>query len=311
MKNLSSEKNIFVISTPFQLISTLEAIYNLNLKGYKIYVLYDYSKVNKLQLKKTVDILNIDNIEYFFDSNGNKYFYAYEKIRLIIKLLLQRNKINLIFLGNYTARLYRIIIKFFNHDQIYLLDDGVATLSIQNKFCQNDFYNLYTMFDLPVYQGQEIVTHNFQGLKSFFSQKNVEKTDAVLVLGGKLSEVNIISSEYYTEILRKIKIKFSDKIIYYIPHRGEDYEKLSYIESNLGFIIKKIDYPVELIFLDGTLPTIIISFFSTALISLSEIYTDINICAVRLDYDKIMDRKQAIIHLYDELENYMDVIELT
>jgi hypothetical protein len=129
-------------------------------------------------------------------------------------------------------------------------------------------------------------------------------------LGAKLSEVGIISTEYYYYLLEQIKIKFQSKTLFYIPHRGEEIKKLNYIENNINFKIKKINYPVELIFQEGILENTVISFLSTALISLNKIYDDIDIYAVRLDYDKIITNKEAIIDLYDELEKHIDVIDL-
>ena len=102
---------------------------------------------------------------------------------------------------------------------------------------------------------------------------------------------------------------YPNSIITYIPHREETEEKLMLIEELKNVTVKKLTYPIEMLPIYSQInPYKIISFFSTALITLQKIY-QVETIAHKFDYSKSQHRKN-IDHSYGYCAKYMRVIQL-
>ena len=99
---------------------------------------------------------------------------------------------------------------------------------------------------------------------------NQKKQKTVYILGTILLVHNIIKKKLFINFLELICKKYCKYKIYYIPHRLEkNFDFLRHLDME----ILKPELPIELhIIFQDSIPSIIISFYSTSLFSLKLIY---------------------------------------
>jgi hypothetical protein len=196
----------------------------------------------------------------------------------------------------------------FPKEKIILLDDGSKTLAIQNKFTDSNFYNLFTMYNIEVIKNQIIYKNKFKKLSEKLKSLHIIQEE-VLFLGMKLSEIGIITEDEYIELLKKISNQYIDKKIIYVTHRGESQEKLKKIAEIANITIKSYSYPIELLGLfEDTLPYKVVSFYSTAILTMQHIYK-IEAECFSFDYSFSVHKK-AIDSVYAYYSKNLKVIDL-
>jgi hypothetical protein len=305
-------KSLFLIEAPFQLLSAYEAIYDYKILQYTIIIRLSNIEDNDLQLKKLVTILfeNDKQVKYIYLSAKNKSLIEYfMSLYYITYFCVYQIKFSKIFFGNLESGFLSKIIRFTKHNKIILLDDGIKSIIFQNKFSENNFYNLYTMLDdLKYIPNQEIVINKFNRLHKLL--KSIDYTDNIMFIGSKLSEIGIIEETYYIELIKKIAVQYAGKKIEYIPHRGERKEKLLKIAQINNIEVIKLEYPLEFYPLySSLLPRTIVSFYSAALISMRKLYPESMMIAYKFDFTNY-EQKENIEKSYEYLTKYMKVIDL-
>ncbi|UTJ07339.1 alpha-2,8-polysialyltransferase family protein [Arcobacter roscoffensis] len=302
--------NLFIVESPLQLLSAYEAINYFGIKKYKILIRLSNSKENDNQILKLLKCLKVKDMSYVFSLNAkNKTLLDYLKITFFKMLFFYLNKrVKKLFLGNFESGFMKILMKNINKKKIILLDDGAKSIVIQSKFNNMNNFDFFTFFDLDPLEGQQIYSNSFSMLKNKI--KNKEKANFVLFLGTKLSELDIVSEEYYIRCIKEIAIYYIKTKIIYIPHREENKNKLKLLEKNISNLkIKKIDYPVELFGLNESfIPQVVASFYSTALFTMNKIYC-CNSNAFKFDYEKSI-YKESIDKVYHDYANKIKVLEL-
>lgn len=304
------QSNLICIESPLQLLNAYEAIKYFNIQNYQFIIRYSNSNTNDKQIKKLIDILKIDpmNIEEVKINTSNKSLLDLFKL-FIYKYIFNTKKFNKVFIGNYRSGFFSLIQKSFDKDQVILLDDGAKTINIQKQFTDDLNYNLFTMYNVTSLKNQKIYINHFNNIQMFFEKKLVLEDNKILFLGSKLSEMDIISKEYYLELMNKISQYYKYKNIIYIAHREEDKNKLTKISKINNIKIKTIDYPVEIFGLfENKLPKTVSSFYSSALMTMQMIYR-INPEAFYFDYKGSMYEK-SIDNVYTFYENKMKIINL-
>lgn len=304
--------SIFLIESPLQLLFAKEAIVHYGIKEYIIYLRISGEKNNDDQMCSLLPILSIPSSRIKKIPIKSKFRTFNDYIRLIyyyFNINLYSKKVNRIFIGNFSSNVLKVVMKYIQKSKIILLDDGSGSLYIQDKFDDEYNYNLFTIFELKSYKNQTISKNNFMYCQNILLQKS-KKKDVVLFLGSKLVEVGIMSEEKYFKYLDSIMNKFNNEYIIYVPHRGEDVDKLERIErrfKNLG--IKYYGYPIELIgVVDEFIPCKVISFYSTALYTMNKLYGCESI-AFKFDYSKSIYSKSIDI-VYKYYAKHMKVLEL-
>jgi hypothetical protein len=266
-----TEKSLLFVESPLQLLNAYEAINKFNLINYKIVIRLSSEELNDKQMKNIVNYLKIDNISYILIKTKNRTIFDYAKL-IFNRIQYLFTKVDKVFIGNYHSGFLNLIMKQFNKKKIILLDDGSKTIAIQNDFTENNFYNIFSMYDIKAILNQKIYKNEYSCITKICKNKETRNQD-ILFLGMKLSEYGIISEEYYMELITKISNYYNDKNIIYIPHRGESQKKLSLIEEYKNISIKYLEYPVELYGLyEDTIPYKVASFYSTALLTMKNIY---------------------------------------
>lgn len=315
----NSKENLIVVASPFQLISALEAIYHFRDKerngkeNYHVLVfLSKHDNTNKLMLSLieqfTLGIL----CEFSYIRYTNEFSFLWRKLKFISKnRKIGYNKLMVGHLDEFSIKLLICNLKFA---KLFSLDDGAATLTINNRIKEYDFYltcfnslrsvnnfikyimvkvfslqksrnvvvNWFTVFDFIPNNNGEVYTHQFQFLRRNFNSDRIGN-HGTLFIGANLVNAGVVKSlDKYKELLINI-FKQVEGIIYYVPHRYEDISLLDDVFSLFDVQVVKGIGMIEIFLLQQDLyPSRIISFYSTALYTLSKLFPTCEVLFVEI-----------------------------
>ena len=342
------DKILFIVETPFQLLSAMEAKNYFH--NYKSVLLIRYfpertSSLNNNQIKKMLTLTEwfyIETIECNLSTKISNYkLFFYMK-----KLQKKYTTFNKIFIGEYRSWIHRKYLEILNPQESFLLDDGSVSIEIQKNYLpkyKNYFegtnlmsrldrtlrtvmfklldirerklnINLFTCFDLTPYSNQQkIINHQFDFSKKLLKRKAI-LSKTVYFFGSPLSEVALISEEYELDLLNKIVQRFKNNQmqLVYLPHRREKKEKLDKITNRFNVELRISKYPAEIEFIMmESIPSCIASFYSTTLISIPKIVNFKEIISFQLDYTQInSDWVESIQNIYDYYKQKLEVIDI-
>ncbi len=336
---MKKSKNLFIVETPFQLMSAIEAknYFNATLNDLLIY--YSLSVRNNAQIDNLLTLSNWDRIIRVKSIKQPKLSLI-RNLFVLKKMQVENDAYDKIFIGEFRNGIFRLFLCTLAHNDQYLLDDGTATIEIQNDYltgkinyvnesfryklilsffsykshCINKI-NLFTCFDLKPHDDQKIVKNKFSTLRKLASEDVKICSNDVYFLGGDYLEKNYVSENYYLETLKKIRQYYGDNKIIYIPHRGEDEKNILKIMQIDGFAIERFSNIAEVEFvLRNIYPRIIASFCSTALYTLQIIFQNSQIDSFlipQVELNPIYQRR--IEEFYDFYRNTrnINVIDLT
>lgn len=302
--------SLFFIESPLQLLNAYEAESYFTCKKSFYIVRLSNNKQNDEQIEKLIEYLSIREKCFIIKINSkNKNIIDLIKI-LILKIYFFRikNIFERFFIGNFESGLFSLLTKKLKKEQIILLDDGSKSIVTQKNFTDDFNFDFFSFYDLIPFKNQNIYKNNFEKLRNKISLKT--STNEILILGSKLSEISIIDEDYYIELIKKISTYFQDKELIYIPHREENKNKLERIKKEIPNIkINYIEYPVEFYGINENKKIkTVISFYSTALYTMSKIY-DSEAIAVKFNFEK-SEHKINIKEVYNFYEKHMKVVDL-
>jgi hypothetical protein len=303
-------KQLFVIESPLQLLNAYEAMHQFPAQLQEVFVRFSNNKYVDQQIRDTIDKLGINqlaNITYLtLPVNGKSILDGLKMLLLKIKFLFQSKSFQHIFIGEYESRFIRFIIPYKRN--IILLDDGSKTLGTQDKFTSNHYFDWFTIFEFKALQGQNIYQNTYNHLHKHLIFNSITDNNTILFIGSNLSEEGVISEEYNISLLKKVADRYSDKRIRYIAHRRESDSKLDLIKKIENIKVSRLNYPIELlsVFEDYSLHSIV-SFYSTALITLKKIYGTPTI-AFQFDYSNHPEAKE-IDAVYNYCKQHITVIK--
>lgn len=306
--------NLILAESPLQLLNAYEAIYFFELKKYRIILRFSGVTKNDAQLSRLLETLDLnpENVERISINNSGKTLFDIAKLALIsVKFLFRKKKIERLFVGNYNSGFFSLIYKGFKKSQIVLMDDGSLTLEIQKAFSDKLSLDLFTIYDIKPHKHQNIYQNSFAQIKIRLMQDLFIDNKSILFLGGGLSEIHIISSTEYMHLIAQISTYYGakGKNVLYIPHRNESVDKVSMIGQLANVEVFDVNYPVELYgIFEKRIPATVASFYSTALISMRNIY-NLEVECFRFNYKK-SKYKEEIDSVYDYYEKEMNVISL-
>jgi hypothetical protein len=298
--------NLFIVESPFQLISAIEASKYFNNEESLFVIKYNKNYTNIKQLKMIKDLFDLTNVleikSFFSNADSNIQLFL-----LLRKFAQEKMVFNKIFIGEYRSFHMRKFFDYFTESEAYCLDDGNITYQIFQliKDKKDEYYfdngfkgllkkNLYTLqlilfglngleikreiklftcFDISKENGH--IIHNFSNIKKEYKISDSKK---IVYFYGAYLEVVGISKEKQIEFLEQAVNLFKklDLEIIYLPHRLESEDKLSLIRNKLDLEIRKSEFPAEIqLLVDGFIPQYIASFASSVLVSLPKIFPEI------------------------------------
>ncbi len=306
--------NLFIVGTPLQLLNAIEAAEHFKLENNILIIVHRSLKANRTQIDSIRNLYKwkeVIDIEYSKNSSILKYIN-------LVKYL-KKYKYKYIFIPKLEV-VPKLVIANVEKEKVFLLDDGVMTISIYEnniktkKLNKYDFkeirflffglkikirdkINVFTYFDLEPVNGIEVVKNKLIFLKDRYLQGASVDNSCIYYLGNP--STRYVDDDTYIENLHRLIKKFNKKVIY-IPHRGESEEmkKTLYAINNPLFSIIDINMPVELYFLENKIyPSKIIAYFSTALITLHMIFEDCEISFIPISLEK--DKNNVLKNIYD------------
>jgi hypothetical protein len=304
-------KNLYIVESPLQVLNAFEAIQTFPANLHTVLVRYSNFKENDKQINDTLEKLDIKSLATIktVTIDGDKKKFSDFLFLFLFKVIyaFKTKSYSNVFLGNFTSKFMQFIIPL--NEKIILMDDGAGSLNVQNEFTNSSFYNWFTLFDLTPIQNQKITLNTYSHLNKLIPIEINQNQDTVLFIGSKLSEAEITSEENYIHLVTQIAKRYENKKIIYVAHRGENKQKLDTLSELQNIQIKTLTYPIEMLSIYGDIaPCKIISFYSTALITLSKIYK-VEAVAFKFDYSSSIHKK-AIDDVYSYCSKYMQVIDV-
>ena len=298
--------NLFIITSPLQLINALEAKEYFKTTNNKLVAVFtEYESKNKNQILSLINKNEWDDVLYYdLRSKKNKTTF-FRQIKLI--KILQKKSYDNVFCGDLNSFI-KMILSNITKNKVYLLDDGAVTinrhlrdLNTNNKTVNKtsfrkfrfnlfgiktvyeDTINLFTSYRLTPHANEEIIHNNLNYFRKTFLV-NTTIDNNVYILGQPLPENNIVDQRTYLNYIEFIKKYYIDNTIIYIPHRAEtnlqEIEKL----QNDNFTVHHTTLPIELEFMHSKkYPMKICSFFSSALFTLNILYPEASIIAFKIN----------------------------
>lgn len=313
-----NKKNLFLVASPLQFLNALEAKNHFKTTNNTLVLQYNSSGIN--QEKNLLNTDEWDEVIIYDKGKMYKHFKFFHHVKLI--KYLKKFQYDYIFSGE-EGIFARIIFANLTSNNIYLVDDGTATISTYDKIkpsyyknlpfsAKKRFYryllaglkyynknniNFFTTFTLQATKETKVIQHKFPYLKS--KMKNLEKTDTIYFLGQDLVN-NYMEPSAYLGYVKKFIDQHQDKKIIYVPHRSETVTDLYKELLSDKFQIQPSQGPIELILITQNIyPTMIVSFFSSALFNLEKIFEDSAIIAIRIDTTTFpLDKKQIVDDCY-------------
>jgi len=343
-------RNLFIVSTLFQLLGAIEAQKKLKTKNnILVFLFYGNENLDQTHLKNQLSFFQYDKLIILDKGDAKSY------INLNISLIkeLRKELYENVFVGFFSTNLRRFIANI-SYEKLFLLDDGVYTIAIHNELYNvnakgyqkyilpfsegvrveklrkikfmiynnlRKFYfllhgykndmkvmklNFFTIFDLPQYQNELIINHEFNFLKSCYTfDKNNLTDNKVYFLGQPLDRSLGISQELYLIYMETIidKYKKENKFFIYIAHRAEKKSTLDKIKKFRVDVVKP-KQSFEFYCLDNNLNIQqIASFHSTALFSIKKIFINVKVDAFKF---KVLGASSKNVNLLYKMLKYID-----
>jgi len=281
------KKNLFVISTPWQLVNAYEAISTFNTENNVLIVGATSNPLNIRQIQALIQPSDWSLIIYLSDNKSNFLQYA-AVIKDCKKIHYDKIFIN----WNWFTQ---IIFSNVVFNDAYIVDDGLATITHYNEIRlgekkYQEFFkkklrfilfgfkvftskriSFFTSFSLPNSDNIKIKHHDFQRIRGKYCTNNFQKTKDMFIIGQALTEKNMMSQKLYNQYIAGICRYFQSCNVLYIPHRDEK-NIFRYIDSFDGLEFKIIDQPLEIFLLENkTIPRAIVGLFSSVLVNIKQL----------------------------------------
>jgi hypothetical protein len=263
--------NVFLVTSPLQLLNALEAQrhFRLPVEVCDLLLLVRGSPGNRQQLTRLVDASDWNRMHVVSRSRGNGFLDWLSMQKRLAAF--GRGPVERLFVGNYLSELQRPMVRKLAPRSVWSLDDGTATLWVDElrrkigqcreetrlrlapllrrilfgvKDAHVDRLNYFTIYPVHPRPGEEVVKNTYERLRDL--PKSWQRIEEVYFLGEPYSEDKIMPSvEVYMHYLEDVREHFGDSPMVYLPHRREDAGKLKVIERGLGVTIKSFGMPVE------------------------------------------------------------------
>lgn len=338
--------NLFFVITPIQYLNALEYKSLLGDKDRNILVFMSSFNKTRDEITKMLDTNLWDKV--FWLSKGDKTLSVINYLKYIVKSKMRINTIikkyidvSTIVIGNYNDVINHYIIQKTNYKSLVLIDDGLGSVNISKtrlveveenrSILELERYNkirpklakwilrvknfippVVTFFSsntLTKNNNDFFLVNNYNCLKTSLNKR--ETTNAAYFIGQPLTELNRISETYYFNVLTTICKKFSEGIVYYIPHRTENPKKLEIINNTI-MPVKQFGIPIELaIIQESNPPSAFITLFSSALVNLMVIFGNIfKYKVVKISKNNVLINSEGIEDVYKRLEHdYQNIFE--
>ena len=283
-------RSVFYVSTPLAVVNAQEAIVQLQLDTEATHlIVFDYrDDISNLIISKIKAIIDGElwgNITFHklptFAQRITKFFEVW-------KLGNSLKRVDNLFVTHNGTTMALLLIKAIKYKELILLDDGTATLALENDKniqrskskgewllrLQPQDYTLFTIFDINRNnRTKDIIRNTYQNLKCVNRESELE--NCVVFFGQPLVELGYVSQVDYLRKLKSYveKVRSDVGAFYYVAHYFENKKNVDRVLNQLGIDERYYEMPPEWVFtkLDVKKPRYIASFASTALFTLPKL----------------------------------------
>lgn len=337
-------RNLFIIQSPFQLISAIEGANYFSGDENTLIICYTTEERNNEQIRMALEY-------YPHWSEVIELFPTGLPLWPSLQLLLEARKRGKsgyqperVFIGEYRSQYMVLLLRIMKPRECFLLDDGSITIGIQEEYLKGNrpyvtpgikgwivkwvlpvlfrvdrreqlVIHLFTCFDLqPISERQRVIVHSFEYAKSHAGKKTVDQT-AIYFFGGHLSGLDVLSEDRELALIGQVKDYFGKRgfRMIYIPHRREPDRKIQRLQTELGMEVIRFNNAAELEVLSlPTIPYGIASFYSTVLLTLPKLCDFTLVQSFQLPLAEMPECYRPVIELtYLEYGKIMPVTELS
>lgn len=289
--NLTKDRSLFYVESPFQLIQCVEAIHEFEIKKSKIIIRENSSVTNNEQLRAVVKALKLNQCTFM-----KCHLKSFRGIFLVLRLIFEGYFYRRIFIGDENSRIFNLAVKFININKVVLMDDGVARINSSKRWL---IFKRFSMFPF----GVNTTLNKFSYFSTYIERQN---TYQHIIIGMDLISAGICTVTDYFEFITIVAGRFSSEpdSVLYIPHRNEDQSDLDGLNKIGNIRIQKTQLPIELVGLELLLQPITIStFFSSAIFSMEKIYHSSQFYIYKIPECKIQKRRNSIDKIYNYIES--------
>jgi len=316
------KKNIFIVRSPLQIINAIEAREHFKLQNTVLVMMLDKAEcLNADQMRDALKISAWDEVISY--QPQQKASSLSEQVQLIKRL--KKDEYDYMFSGDF-GTVNKIMMANLNAKEIFLIDDGTATIVIHQKLFEKqsaplrkkakllryrlfglksrikNTINFFTCYDLKSIKDEQIVENSYQYMQKKYL-KELEQDNKTYVLGQNLTQVKFMDDKTYVSYVKKIISHYSGEIIY-IPHRTEIISESLRGLFNERFKLQMTEGPIELVFLkDAIYPSRVISFVSSALFTLNKIFSKAEVNAIKIDENDLKLGQENIKICYTFFDN--------
>jgi hypothetical protein len=316
----SRKKNLFLITNTTHLLNV--KIYINTHPGAANYMVLNIRRFpgheefcEKIRQDPEIELLDV----LFVDQERKAPFHYLEifsKIFRIKEIKRKHRSFDKIFFSNYNSWIQHFVLKQYEPEQTVLLSDGTGILSIAalrkedktipfkgSKFFINkilglspvDNLHFYSPWKLDVAPSDSVEVFNFK------SSATIEiKKDKIYFVGSPLVELGYLEKDKHLAYLKMIRSRFPDGEFSYFSHRREKDENLREYEF-FGKIVRDNIPFEERMEVQEELPGTVISYISSVLINLPQVYPKLEFCYLSLNEGDIPDGTK-FKERYDMLE---------
>lgn len=326
--------NLFIVQSPFQLLSAIEGAHRFNQDINILILCYSPEETNNRQTRILHSYYSRWDRVIVVPPKKSTFLVGVNLLLVLKKLIRERLRPGRVFIGEYRSWQMMQFVYDLRPQDCFLLDDGNITIELQEIYLPtnqrygkpslksrivrrllvtflglkpetNQIINLFTCFDLqPFSSSQRVLKHEFEYAKTFSQNKEVD-CSVVYFFGGNISGAGLLSLERELGLLMEVKNHYEKKGLktVYIPHRREDKHKIQRIREELNIETIDFDFPAEIEMLRRkTLPIGIASFYSTVLLTLPRIASFSSIQAFEFPLSELPQHYQSEVKkVYESL----------
>lgn len=326
-------KNLFLVTSPFQLICAIEAKNTYQLKNNILAITEQPHQKGQQQFDALLDSNEWDMI---IRLPGTFKAFSIPFFIRKIKKITNNTRVNNILHGEYAAWRTNIVLKNIDHNHEIMFDDGTATINDYNRYLKDKrSINTNKGFKDVLLKLQGITPpkkvsfrENFD-LFSIYHFDNFPYAKKINTLDTLRSSINNINSydpnspagflgqgevsfdgtngmkfDSYLELLNRYH-KYTGKKVIYFPHRSESKKVRSELEKIPFIIFHDSEWPIELEISKKSIKlSSIAGISSTALYTLALIHNDIPVYSMSQEQCSYYKNTSERLELYKELEIY-------
>ena len=324
--NSIQKKRLFIIANPTHFVNIKNYIEKYpGGKNYAILTIIYFEGLEELyesvKNDKSFELLET----FYIDQNKNLingYLDIFKKLRAVGKLKRTYNYFDEICFTNYGSWLQNYIVQQFRTKKVILISDGagifkIIDLRMENKnfpFSGSKFFidkilKLSPIENLHFFSQINVEVAKYDSLEVFKFKASVSSMvndNKIYFVGSPLVELNYLHSQHNLKYLKLIKDRFKDYEIIYFAHRREKEENLNEYEF-FGKIIRDTVPFEERMEKDEVLPGIVISYISSVLINLPQIYPQVKFYYLPLVIEDIPSQSAFASNYFPLKENFRKV----